>query len=544
MRTVTYSITLNEPVLVTALEGDPNSAVSYDYLPGSVLRGAIIGLEKRQHNLSELDLNDKDTRRRFFDGGARFLNGYLTLESGRSLPAPRSWEQTKYAENTDEANLVVDIALNSKGELREHKSKGKAKSLAGKFAVYPLEKAVDKPQVYLGQPEHVINVHTERNRTRGRSVGNGEGTVYRYDALQAGKTFEACILCEDDQDADYFKKLLTECPQGFIGGARSAGYGRVEFGSVSVRETWREVAGELPNPTSSLIITLLSDVILRDEYGQYSPDVPTLQQALATRLGLSQEQQKRLTISYAFKSETLTGGFNRKWGLPLPQAPALSMGSVFVISLASLHEDATNSLKAKLELLEWSGLGERRPEGFGRLAVNWQQHSKLSKLSLSPDKISANTTKDTDSLFKESEKLWQKMTTRIARQKTEREQLKAAYELNLENLPPISQLNRLRQEVTTTILNATNAPSDMTFITNFFKDISGKRAEKHFEQAKVNQKSMKEWLIEQASVEQESKEEELAAKNYAALWFIDGMLARAAKERQKQDSNQRGTSNE
>ena len=39
MNVINYQITLLEPTLVTALQGDPNSSVAFDYLPGSVLRG-------------------------------------------------------------------------------------------------------------------------------------------------------------------------------------------------------------------------------------------------------------------------------------------------------------------------------------------------------------------------------------------------------------------------------------------------------------------------------------------------------------------------
>ena len=37
MTTITYRVTLLEPLLVTAVEGDPNSGVAYDHLPGSAL---------------------------------------------------------------------------------------------------------------------------------------------------------------------------------------------------------------------------------------------------------------------------------------------------------------------------------------------------------------------------------------------------------------------------------------------------------------------------------------------------------------------------
>jgi len=65
------------------------------------------------------------------------------------------------------------------------------------------------------------------------------------------------------------------------------------------------------------------------------------------------------------------GGFNRKWGLPLPQALAVRMGSVLSFRAQGLAGD-------KLARLVSRGIGERRAEGFGRLAVNWQSGPLLT----------------------------------------------------------------------------------------------------------------------------------------------------------------------
>ena len=91
MKILNYHITLEEPVLVTALEGDPNTAASFSYLPGSVLRGAIIAAYMRQNHLPTLDDADATVRRLFFDGQTRYLNAYLVdREQQRSLPRPSS----------------------------------------------------------------------------------------------------------------------------------------------------------------------------------------------------------------------------------------------------------------------------------------------------------------------------------------------------------------------------------------------------------------------------------------------------------------------
>ncbi|HRF99253.1 MAG TPA: hypothetical protein PLZ51_28770, partial [Aggregatilineales bacterium] len=62
MKTIYYRITLHEPTILTQIEGDPNSAVSYDFIPGSVLRGIVISKYQR----GELNLADETVKRLFF----------------------------------------------------------------------------------------------------------------------------------------------------------------------------------------------------------------------------------------------------------------------------------------------------------------------------------------------------------------------------------------------------------------------------------------------------------------------------------------------
>src|SRR5690606_3579638 len=73
---------------------------------------------------------------------------------------------------------------------------------------------------------------------------------------------------------------------------------------------------------------------------------------------------KPLKNQSAFVKSTDVGGFNRKWKLPLPQMPALGMGSVFVYPANQLSP-------ADLADLVEKRIGERRVDGFGRIAVNW-----------------------------------------------------------------------------------------------------------------------------------------------------------------------------
>lgn len=506
MKIITYRLTLEEPLLVTALEGDPNSAVSYDYIPGSVLRGVLIGLTLRKDNLAELDATAKAVRRCFFSHETRFLNGYPVLADKRSLPAPHTWMKKKYGTD-DEKREITDNALKDKEKSKcESDDKGKPKdesddtnkpkSMRGAFVAFN-----EDGRVLIADVQRTISVHTLRDRKAGRSRGeNGEGTIYQYNALAAEQVFEAAILCENDADAAYLEGLLSENKTVIMGGARSAGYGRVTISAVKSTDSWQET-GEAPSSGDKLVITLLSDVILRNEHGQHVADLA----ALCTALGITPE-----AVEKAYLGQGIVGGFNRKWGLPLPQMPTVSMGSVLVLEAGTALD----------RHLAERGIGERRNEGFGRLAIGWQRHAKLQ----SDDKKHKPVRERVESKLGDSKKLWAEMHKRIKRQKAEQEMLSAAKELELSvSSMPKSQINRLRQIILSERLKPEPERQLSEAIEKFFEDIQGKRADKHFEKARVNGTSMKAWLTETAKPEN-------AKNDYDALILIEAVLERAAKE--------------
>ncbi|MEG4418227.1 hypothetical protein QUA70_06405 [Microcoleus sp. LAD1_D5] len=111
MKAITLSLKTQQPVLATSFQGDPNSDVSYSYIPGSMIRGAIIGRYMRQHNLSELDLTSQEVKGLFFDANStRYLNAYLLSQEKqpqRTLPLPLCWFKDKDAELKENSPIAV-----------------------------------------------------------------------------------------------------------------------------------------------------------------------------------------------------------------------------------------------------------------------------------------------------------------------------------------------------------------------------------------------------------------------------------------------------
>ena len=403
MKAITFLIKAKQPILATSFEGDPNSDVSYNYIMGSMIRGALIGRYVKRNSLEKTDiLTDETVRRLFFDGTTRYLNAYPASINNRkvkrTLPIPLSWKKDKNSELTQESKSieVFDFSIR----------KTKEEELEPKSLIEPFWVEEDG-YTRLYKVDRRINIHTSRDRNKGRATKN-EGEIFRYESIDIEQTFQAVILC-DDTDENTIRDLLTPSDI-WLGGSRSAGYGHVEISQINSYDSWNETEISPENRVSNSImkVTLLSDLILRDESGQYTAMPPTnlLSEILDRELDSP-------TITYM--DSVFIGGFNRKWGLPLPQVPAVKAGSVFVYENMQINVDEINKL-------ETEGIGERTVEGFGRVAINWctqeiffAKHPEI-KIPSSRNKPQFQST-DKES---ESRKLSRQIGERILRQRLEK----------------------------------------------------------------------------------------------------------------------------
>ncbi len=457
MKVVTCLLYTAQPLLATSLQGDPNSSVSFPYIPGSILRGALIGRYLANEGHGGDIATDGDARRLFLDGRTRYLNAYLYNMVGdvRTLPTPRCWFRDKGVDFGDE---VRSIALRDVRWPEEADDENGADgwedftptALSERFCA--VEDDGDGEQsVVLYRERRRITVHTQRDRMRGRAVA-GSGTVFRYDALDSGQVFQAVVLCDDGADADTIVQLLNQ-GELWMGGSRSAGYGQVRIDRIRAHDTWSEVAVDGQVDTAGpmsigtqddanvLTLALLSDMIVRDESGQHVAALPVEQ--LAALLGVRAIHSRP---GQCFIGSATIGGFNRKWGLPLPQVQALAAGSIFVLDV-----DGTIKQDGRRLLLE-RGIGEHLVDGFGRVALDWPPTGSMpharrgaedeTRAPLNeglPQGLSVPDGTESDAVV-----LAQQMARRMLRQRMERILLEQVGSINLKPLYLTkSQLSRL-----------------------------------------------------------------------------------------------------
>ena len=462
MNAMTFQIHLHEPVLVTQVgSGDPNSAVGFDFIPGSVIRGALIAKYLHRKNKKKIDAVDKDFRHLFFNGNIRFLNAYPPQKQTkvRTLPTPISWRREK-----DKVDPIYNIALDDGGiEEEKEEDPGKIWVLVNEPFCFMWDEEDDDGhyQTELFKPATQIKIHTARaSRQR---VTEGNSTIFRYCSLDSDQNFAGAILADDASDLDIIKSLLNDGIILTLGKSHLAGYGRVEIKEVKIEEDWKEYKSVNNNTEKHVIVTLLSDAIVRDnKNGAY---VDTLEPILGKH-------------AKAFVRTRVQGGFNRTWNLPLPQTLAIQAGSVFVYKNKP-------GLPDQLKSFETTGIGERLVEGFGRIAVEWNLEDKIIF------KGSVTSAPDTEELTRDKH-LAQRTVNRMMRAKLDEATIKKVNAISITGDIHNTQLSRMR-------IVARHAWSENN-TRLIIQHIDGMKtpALSQFEHVKIEGKSLYEWLKERA----------------------------------------------
>ena len=488
MIVLSFRITLQEPLLATSLGGDPNSATSYPFIPGSLIRGSLAN-HYRGGRHQPVDLAfDETARELFFDGTVRFLNAYPVDQQGhRMLPVPRAWIVEK---GSEPPTTVYDWSLIGRDDALEQ-----PKTLKAPFC------HLEDCMIWIHNPIRRFSVHTQRNRQMGRATRK-DGAVFRYEALAAGQVFGGVILLDDvdEKTVADLSSLLTDAPL-LLGGSHSAGYGRVSVQVDEQQDDWREVSG-VPSsisPGQFFVLTLLSDVLVRDENGQYAPvlakqiskEHPRMRSSQYTPVLAGQMLAKHLgggeiEICHTFKQTGIIGGFNRKWGLPLQQTPVIRAGSVF-----TLKSDKPISVDM-ITALESRGIGYRRVEGLGRVAINWHGANRMLSLVGGVCLESADSKSDDEhspTLTGKSLDLARTMTRRLSQRKIES---KLTNYVNRLDFRPRgitrSQLSRLR-----VITRSAQKDRDTKRVLVWLERLK-RTAKTQFESARVNKSRLMDWL--------------------------------------------------
>ena len=374
-----YQLKLRTATVIPISDGDPNTVVSREDIPGTHLWGIAAWCYLNQANHTVADPIFRDV---FLGDGLRFLTAYPKAidNQQRLIPIPHSIRKSKIDDNP------LDL-------LTQTQQDDPTKRLDRHYAKIGTSD-IETQSVKTERNYHHARAANDRRigRALGAEVPDG-GALFTYQAIQPKQTFQGAVLGSEN-DLAKLKTWLQGPKVVHIGRSRSAQYGEAEFKWIdNAPQTlnnvveWNGFTTSQPpaNLKKRLIITTLSPLLAANNRGH--PDARFPEQELADALGVNTAALKPLT---SYTRTEMASGYNTHLRLPRQQWQAIAAGSVFEFKL---EQDITDE---KLLELEQNGLGLRKGEGFGRIAVNRQNNLYLGEEKQLDDPKNANYPKEPD----------------------------------------------------------------------------------------------------------------------------------------------------
>jgi CRISPR-associated protein Csx10 len=339
---VPLRLTLLTPVLVPrAVSG--NVAEGLAYVPGTAVLAAL-------HRLLR-GLPGAPTRAEIARGNARATNAYPETAGRRGLPVPLCLFALKEDGGLDKGwgvfnRLRDDESVPPGGsQLKTH--------AAGFVGVLP----ADGLPTFISAAALQATTHGTIDDAVQRPTQRAGG-VFTFQALRAGTVLRTELRLRPAV-AERMGQALRAWPAAAtevrLGAAKKDDYGLARL----ERAEPGPAPAAAPAPAGEATVWLLSDLLLSDRFLRPVVTADALAEELSARLEI------RLKVDRAFVRVSRTEGWNASWGLPQPSRIGLAAGSVI-----RFRTEGGTVPPERWERLVREGLGDRRAEGFGEVAVD------------------------------------------------------------------------------------------------------------------------------------------------------------------------------
>jgi len=320
-------VTAEEPLALGVVPQSGNVVDSWAHVPGSVLRGALAAAWIAEHgppNAAPPTAHEGFLR--LFEGEVR----YGRLLADGSAIEPLSVRRCKYRPRPGCRQTAEDLAA-------DHNGDPPARLESCPACGGPL--ALGKGRVVGVRLEEVGRTELDDDETA------KQGNLFTRRQLPAGTVLRGRIAGADP--------WLAQPPERiWLGGRRSTG-GRARLAITPASPTPAR-----PRTDGKILLRLEAPAILVDRATRPLLDLPEDE--------LSETLDTQVRVERRWLRPTLARGWHAASGLPKPVDHALAAGSTFLLSTAT----GTSPDPAALSRLAEAGIGLRRAEGFGEVAVN------------------------------------------------------------------------------------------------------------------------------------------------------------------------------
>ncbi|MGF1482365.1 MAG: CRISPR-associated RAMP protein Csx10 [Cyanophyceae cyanobacterium] len=404
MKRIDLTITAQAPLAIGQRKPGGSVSEAMDYIPGSVIRGAIAS--RILKSSTQIPKAGDDFHALFLDEQAAvFQNAY---------PAIAKVGEDEYEIRDGEIAFLPATALSSKTDSGFKPNKaGVFDSLIDSFCARehglfyePNNIKGDRVESFSGFYSKAGNCYSSHSVSKRLLTRVGinrrlataqEEILYSIEVLNEvqGKkekvptTYRSSILVQDDGDlAEQLSEFIrSNCDRFRLGGSGSRGLGNVTIKakiseSANIQESslkqrigsfneklkerwgfWNAFGVPDPNPLEGrtfFTVNLQSDAILTE---QWQRTMVISEDMLRQFVGLHNAD---VTLHMTYSSYDYRSGWNTAWGLPKDVELIAKMGGVFLFSISETQQERWYEKLAELEL---RGVGDRTSEGLGQIKV-------------------------------------------------------------------------------------------------------------------------------------------------------------------------------
>ncbi len=350
-----------EPLKIGASGSKTNQTESCkDYIPGSTLRGAMINQLVRQGSFEQ-------NKQKILTAMACY-NSYPYRNGKLYLPTPRHLRVDKHRWRKKKAAYADRKHSHEQIELTDLLFPGKERRSSRNALEYPFLTIKDNFLTGLKvNKEYRLHHSTSINYDQEKKEN-----LFRYQAISAGQIFRG-IIHFDHALQSLIEAVFQQDNRIYLGGSRGSGYGLCRWQPIGqVLTDYQDAKKLLGLPLEmhsefndqsgdKLIITCLSDLLLRNKYGQPINFIPESY--------IKEISGKAVKLKKQFVEMGITEGYNATWQARYPKEATLKAGSVLQYTFQDKILNA-KELQEVAEKLESRLLGGRNQDGFGWIGVN------------------------------------------------------------------------------------------------------------------------------------------------------------------------------
>lgn len=270
MQTITLTLQLLDPIVISQSSATEGTHQSLDYIPGSNILGAFASKLYAKIKAKNSLLNAFEL---FHSGQVRFNNAFPVYSNKTSYPIPLSLHYEKgQAENNITNSLFKNIQDNKQGnkQLKQHR-KG--------YITADLAHLKIKSNLHL---------RTAINNQTGTAK---DSQLFGYQSIPAGISYQTTIDIDNAETAQQLFKQIKTITEIRLGRSKTAQYGRVKITITPPTKANKPISPIIKlNDEEYLVFWLTSDLIAYNQQGQ-----PTLTPSLKD-LGLLDSQAGDIPI--------------------------------------------------------------------------------------------------------------------------------------------------------------------------------------------------------------------------------------------------------